>query len=115
MSEGDFNYFLNAFDNYQRAEGLKQSIHKISDISSQNVAEQANSSKSIQCYEFAMLQDRKASMSTHIKHKKSHSISIEQTLTSMNSEFKAFPLPTQNMLSMIYWLKEIEDEIEDDE
>ena len=115
MSEGDFNYFLNAYDNHQRAKGLKQSIQKISGINSQNIVEQVDNSKSIQCTEFAMLQDCKASMSTHIKHKKSHSISSKQSLTSMDSEFKPFPLPTQNMLSMIYWLKEIEDEIEDDE
>ena len=54
-------------------------------------------------------------MKVHRKQNKSISYFKDQTVCSSSNEFKIYPLPTQNMLNVINWLKEIEDEIEDDE
>ena len=115
MSDDDFNSFFAAYSNHQNAERIRLSIHKASDISTQNKTEQSNNSKLLQCNEFVMHQGRKASMSNYINPTKCLSISHDKSLTSKGSEFKLIPLPTKNMLNVINGLKEIEDEIEDNE
>lgn len=85
-----------------------------SDLSSQNKDEQRDSFKNAEIHD-SIFKKRRFSSKTHKKQNKSISFLKDQTSNSLSGEFRIYPLPTKNMLSVINGLKEIEDEIEDEE